>query len=723
MGPAAFRRRSASQDLPDSAEPTPGSCRSWPQDCGPKTLSDLPGPSANPVVKLLPQTAKAKAAPAAWGGVNLEDAVEGAEEHVDTADVATGATNFLENLLAQQTQILTQLAANSSKAQDPLSLLSGSAGSEEDSKLTGVKGMAARQLLREQFQKHPGNVYKRVRERLAQARRKPSVTALEPRDMFYRFQETVPLGNYKTLTYLAFLLCDAWEALESGHVEQVTALVSLGLVFCEQVANEQGHTRLAWLNCAGGAEARSEVRGPPRDALRPQVGGDPAGLLARRGHDPGANQQGPPFQAPCAARGGDQRWQGARTARQRPEGGSRARGMSGRLRDFEALFPRGLDDTVAASNVCLCIVKFLAGVRTKLSNFILDACALPVVGTASQSSPELWPCRIPPPQPKPRSRLSGRRKARWHLRNLARLWTRHLVAAGNWLVLGRPEVHPADLPPNSVAQESMISRLESQVTIWFRLGTGPRRDLGRSVQKFSSVEEQLESLLHHSQQLHTQFQPYCPRQKSHDATSQSEPEERCPEPLRAAAPESPPKIAVAKPASLQIQPERLVFEAKPRFQAGPFLVGKPRLARVQATKEHQLELYRKWDAVDSLFLLPASASEFRYRCGLFAVYKDDKVDRQILNPIPENSRSFSVADSTLSLAHACLLCQLYLPAEENLVIGSDDLKDFYHNFYVTDAHASRNHIHGVFPGSLFRGWRAYKPELDSVPVVGCFRTL
>ncbi|CAE7480810.1 unnamed protein product, partial [Symbiodinium microadriaticum] len=64
---------------------------------------------------------------------------------------------------------------------------------------------------------------------------------------------------------------------------------------------------------------------------------------------------------------------------------------------------------------------------------------------------------------------------------------------------------------------------------------------------------------------------------------------------------------------------------------------------------------------------PTSAPELNFeeapkfvanRCGLFAVYKSEAVDRQILNPIPENSRSFSVSEA--------------------LTISSDDLTDFYH---------------------------------------------
>ena len=138
-------------------------------------------------------------------------------------------------------------------------------------------------------------------------------------------------------------------------------------------------------------------------------------------------------------------------------------------------------------------------------------------------------------------------------------------------------------------------------------------------------------------------------------------------------------------------------------------------------RDKQLKLYRKWDAVQSLYLLPATESEVKYRCGLFSVYKSDTVDRQILNPIPENSRSFSLSDATLV---PCLFADASVrSSRQNILISLDNLKDFCHAFIVSDQRAARNHIHGVFRGSDFVCCHAYRPELDDPPVVGCFRTL
>ncbi|CAE7358576.1 unnamed protein product [Symbiodinium microadriaticum] len=193
---------------------------------GPQRLGDLAGPSAAPAKPgaaqlYLGAAAKAAPTPHPAGGVGAlaEDAEEaGADEDVEAEGSA------LAKVLSQQTKLLAALVTSATKkASDPLSILGGG-GTDEETK-----------------------VYHKVRERLAQARRKGSTAALEPRDMFYHFQDVVPLGHYKTLTYFAFLLCDAWEAMEQGRSEEVMSLISLGLVFAEQVANEGGATRLGWL--------------------------------------------------------------------------------------------------------------------------------------------------------------------------------------------------------------------------------------------------------------------------------------------------------------------------------------------------------------------------------------------------------------------------------------------------------------------------------------------
>ena len=83
----------------------------------------------------------------------------------------------------------------------------------------------------------------------------------------------------------------------------------------------------------------------------------------------------------------------------------------------------------------------------------------------------------------------------------------------------------------------------------------------------------------------------------------------------------------------------------------------------------------------------------------------------------------SIAEATQQLSHGTLLCNMYLGPEDDLVIGSSDLEDFYHCFKTSPEHAARNHVHGVFPAEVFEGWNCWNPSLKGKLVVGCFGTL
>ena len=87
---------------------------------------------------------------------------------------------MVEKVLLSQSAILEKLALSRSSQSDPLNLLGGSSAieGEEIPKGSGVKGIAARQLLGESFRKHPAKVLNVFKERLVIARRKSSMAEL-----------------------------------------------------------------------------------------------------------------------------------------------------------------------------------------------------------------------------------------------------------------------------------------------------------------------------------------------------------------------------------------------------------------------------------------------------------------------------------------------------------------------------------------------------------------
>lgn len=178
------------------------------------------------------------------------------------ADGTTGATeldgeeldgeplvgNTLERLLASQTKLLEKLVASKTQQSDPLAILGSNAPEGDDApKASGVKGIAARQVLMDSFRKHPNKVVSLFRERLALARRKASAQEVEPRDLWWHFQETVPLGSHRTLTYLAFISAAMFEAQERRDFARLQMLVVLQACFIEQAAYDGGALKLAHL--------------------------------------------------------------------------------------------------------------------------------------------------------------------------------------------------------------------------------------------------------------------------------------------------------------------------------------------------------------------------------------------------------------------------------------------------------------------------------------------
>ena len=144
---------------------------------------------------------------------------------------------------------------------------------------------------------------------------------------------------------------------------------------------------------------------------------------------------------------------------------------------------------------------------------------------------------------------------------------------------------------------------------------------------------------------------------------------------------------------------------------------------VMCSRSDLLQLMRGWDSVGRLHIALAADVAAHLREGFFAVAKDARRQRQILNPRGWSSVSFAINDAAKDIGSAAALCGLYFPPGHVLVMASDDLEDFFHMLSVTTAQALRNAIRGTFRGEDFVGCPAFKESLRGHPVVGCLNTL
>ena len=491
-----------------------------------------------PKVKDLGASAKLAAAPKALipdGIIEGDEVVD--EEDQEAEGLETGTT--LEKILASQTLLLSKLAASKAALSDPLAMLtSGSSGEAEESvRHTGVKGIAARQILADSFRKNPEKVYKIFKDRLALARRKSSASSLESRDLWLHMQETVPLGTLRTLTYVGFQAAAMFESIEQGDLERLKMLVCLQAIFVEQAAYDGGSLRVAHLlTCMEDppfhqTEGHKVAQGglPTRAIERPEMVGSSTGLPSRCGGDhrqDGEVRSTRPKQLRCRSRRDRSCPKGeTKVEAEKKEESSGARGGRVKLPSSDPsasnAMPSGvgisadksahLPEYISSKVFGIDLFKSIFSSRTPLGNFIRQSHVLQMMESDSRSSTDLWPCPIPDSISAPASLLSGRRRSRLKLRSVVREHLRVFVSSCNWLCLGRPKKVAAEgwtRQPLSVCQRSMLERLELSLRSWYRQSPGPCSDLQRSEQKFSTLHESIAELSSACRVLRSSFDPY-----------------------------------------------------------------------------------------------------------------------------------------------------------------------------------------------------------------------
>ena len=151
------------------------------------------------------------------------------------------------------------------------------------------------------------------------------------------------------------------------------------------------------------------------------------------------------------------------------------------------------------------------------------------------------------------------------------------------------------------------------------------------------------------------------------------------------------------------------------------LVFDPRL--VVARNLLWLALAEKWGQLGACNLVSCERLDPVETVGLFAVPKDSEFDRLILNPSVVNSRSFSYSNYTKTLAPGYLVSMITLADDEQLVISSDDLCEFYYTFRVSSKRAQRNAIGIRYSASEVAHLQCYDPSAHSGSLYLCLGTL
>lgn len=131
----------------------------------------------------------------------------------------------------------------------------------------------------------------------------------------------------------------------------------------------------------------------------------------------------------------------------------------------------------------------------------------------------------------------------------------------------------------------------------------------------------------------------------------------------------------------------------------------------------------KWDERGACRVVAASQVAPIETVGLFCVPKDAEWDRLKLNPTVINSRCYGYSSYTKTLAPGYLIASIQLHPDENLLISSDDLCEFYYTFKVSARRAQRNAIGLVFHGSELQHLKWFDPALRDSQCYICLGTL
>ncbi|CAE7217549.1 unnamed protein product [Symbiodinium sp. CCMP2592] len=278
-----------------------------------------------------------------------------------------------------------------------------------------------------------------------------------------------------------------------------------------------------------------------------------------------------------------------------------------------------------------------------------------------------------------------------------------LVLALSWLSLGCPSTAPPFLGLGaelSREQWAVVRRLSANVSAWNASDPVDWAAMGRSAARVESTEDSLRAL---SSQ---------PGLASEFSGAES--------------------AGALASSALDIDPSRIAFTGSPTFDPRPFLGPGNRLryekplswaasasplkpvprVRVHCQAHRVREFLELLDSGGRLELLPLREVDFSRACGVFAVCKDASRDRLVLDARPANAYEDPSNPWVRSLASVEQLRFAYLEDDEDVLVHSEDIRDFYHVFQVGGERCRRNALRLRLKPQSCRGLGAFRSELE-----------
>ena len=287
-----------------------------------------------------------------------------------------------------------------------------------------------------------------------------------------------------------------------------------------------------------------------------------------------------------------------------------------------------------------------------------------------------WPMPLPYPEV---FKMSPQNRAPDQLKKLV---VSVQICILNYLDLGRPTRAPPQCRAGAqltAQQWEVVKRFECFLGAWFKLGTLSASDMGRTAGKIEDLERVLDQL------------------KALTSVSSSS-QQRGDSELG--------RLRGTKMGTFKVvEADRLQFRGFPDFDPKPFLddfsrdiyehpfehaidpedfMGKIPRVRVHCTREERIKLYQLLDKSRRVRLFTAEEVREQFGSGVFAVLKSLEFDRLILDSRPHNLLENPPGRFIQTLGSGEALTHLHLEGGERLYISSNDIRDFYHLFHVSE---------------------------------------
>ena len=310
-----------------------------------------------------------------------------------------------------------------------------------------------------------------------------------------------------------------------------------------------------------------------------------------------------------------------------------------------------------------------------------------------------------------------------------------MVIVLSWLHLGQPTHVPSDFCAASRLngeQRAVVNRLFRLSADWIDAPPVAAADMGRTAGKVETLEDMMKSLTKQAEMLLQQEGSGLGASgKLKAARSPSErPVEEEMKPSRSLK-RSPvfQEVQVAK----EIEAARLSFGGRPTFQPleyfdthtaklyeapfdhsllpGDCLETPPRV-QVRGARREVLKLLHALDRTGRLALFKPEEIRMPFRSGLFALIKNQEVDRMIMDSRPHNLLEQPLIAWTRTMAAVPPILDLVIGPEEKAIVACEDLRDYYYYFVVSQQRAARNALQFELSHQEAASFAAYRDVDD-----------